>query len=106
MTSTTKFCTVLVKGHSMWPTLSDGEEVECELRAYDDAPPRVGDIVLCTHPLNSRVKVVKRVSEMTQNGKVLVEGDNPDPTASTDSHAFGPVPMDLILGRIVTVADY
>ncbi len=40
---------------------------------------------------------------MNEKGQAILEGDNPDPLATTDSHAFGPVSIHLILGRIVTL---
>ncbi len=98
-----KTCLVKINGDSMWPTLRDGDEVECDLRAYEEAPPKVGEVVLSIHPLKSSVRVVKRVTRMNEKGQAILEGDNPDPLATTDSHAFGPVSIHLILGRIVTL---
>ena len=94
-------CSVIVNGDSMWPTLSDGDEVICDLSSYDDNKPVVGDIVLSVHPLKSSVKVVKRIFSIDSEGRVFLKGDNPDPIASTDSHAFGKVEQRQILGRIL-----
>ena len=96
-----KTCLVKINGDSMWPTLRDGDEVECDLSAYEDSDPKVGDIVLSIHPLRSAVRVVKRVAKISSPDRVILEGDNPDPLATTDSHAFGPVPIHLVLGKII-----
>jgi len=97
---TGKTCLVRINGDSMWPTLRDGDEVECDLSAYSDSLPVVGDVVLSVHPLRSSVRVVKRVGEISSLGRFFLQGDNPDPLSTTDSHTFGPVAIELILGRI------
>ena len=94
-------CLVTVKGDSMWPTFVDGEELVCDLSCYNDNDPKVGQIVLSIHPLKSSIKVVKRISGIDSEGRFFLKGDNPDPVASTDSHAFGMVERKHIVGRIV-----
>ena len=44
--------------------------------------------------------MVKRV-RFIENGKLFLEGDNPDPNASQDSHNFGLVNPDLLIGVIM-----
>ena len=56
----------------------------------------VGNIVVFTHPFKPKVTCVKRVKRITDSG-LFVEGDNPDPLASEDSHNFGIVSLDAII---------
>ena len=86
---------VKIKGDSMWPTFSDGDVIACE--HYEGQSVSVGDLVVFTHPFKNGVTCVKRVKSLTEKG-YFVEGDNPDPLASEDSHNFGTVDKSAILG--------
>ena len=79
----------------MWPSLVDGDEMEFE--ALEEEEPQIGDLVLFKHPFNTEITAVKRLVAM-DGEKYILEGDNPDPTASQDSHNFGPVKREMILG--------
>ena len=85
---------VRVHGDSMWPTLRDGDCVE----ALQGPIPVVGDIVVARHPMR-KMTVIKRVKRILHDG-LFIEGDNPDPIGSDDSHNFGPVPHSSIIGVI------
>ena len=85
---------VRVHGDSMWPTLKDGDYVE----AIQGQAPAVGDIVVVDHPFK-KMTVIKRVKRILQEG-LFIQGDNPDPIASDDSHNFGPVPTSSIIAII------
>jgi nickel-type superoxide dismutase maturation protease len=63
------------------------------LRGY-----RAGDVVLLRHPLREHLLVVKRIVSCEVDG-FWVQGDNPE--MSDDSRAFGLVPRDLLVGRLV-----
>ncbi len=89
--------TVLIRGDSMWPTLKDGDEIE--FKAIGDSVLQIDDIVVAQHPLKPTITVVKRIIA-TKQGRYILQGDNPDPLASEDSHNFGPVSKDLILGYL------
>ena len=81
---------VRIQGDSMWPTYRDGDVVSfapCD-QTY---VARVNDVVLVRHPMKDNVLMVKRVSVVQNDGRLFLTGDNPDPTASEDSHNFGPV---------------
>ena len=84
---------VKIKGDSMWPTVNDGDVIACE--HYEGQSVSVGDLVVFTHPFKNGVTCVKRVKSLSEKG-YFVEGDNPDPLASEDSHNFGPVSEDAI----------
>lgn len=87
---------VTITGHSMWPTLSDGQRVLFENSHHSKLP--IGAIVLARHPLKSGLLIVKRIKEEFDGNFYFIEGDNPDPLASEDSHNFGPVHWNDIIG--------
>tara|TARA_B110000305_G_scaffold153604_1_gene170252 strand:+ start:382 stop:687 length:306 start_codon:yes stop_codon:yes gene_type:complete len=89
---------VRISGDSMWPTYPDGTEFD--LHSDDSTLPTVGDVVLTKHPFHSNLQIVKRIQSIDE-GLVFLVGDNPDPTASEDSHNFGSVPLHEILGVCV-----
>ncbi|MDP6199963.1 MAG: S24 family peptidase, partial [Candidatus Poseidonia sp.] len=77
-------------GHSMWPTFSDGDVLRMNPIASDESLI-VGDVVLAKHPFKPSVLVVKRIQRIEDDGRLFLVGDQSDPTASEDSHNFGPV---------------
>ena len=89
-----------ITGNSMIPLLKPGDEILLNPRAYRLAPPQLGDIVLAQHPFQKDLQIVKRVTKILEDGHYYLEGDNP--TESSDSHAFGPVRLDQILGQITS----
>ena len=84
---------VKIKGDSMWPTFNDGDVIACE--QYDEQSVSVGDLVVFTHPFKNGITCVKRVNSLSEKG-YFVEGDNPDPLASEDSHNFGLVSKEAV----------
>lgn len=89
------FC-VDIQGDSMWPTIYDGERLEFVPHDTENVPAK-GSVVLAEHPLKQGVLMVKRVKSVSAD-RVFLEGDNPDPLASEDSHNFGTVPFCNIVG--------
>jgi len=85
---------VKIKGDSMWPTFKNGEVISCEV--YSGQPICVKDIIVFTHPFKPEVTCVKRVKSTTEDA-FFVEGDNPDPLASEDSHNFGLVSTNAVV---------
>ena len=86
---------VRIQGDSMWPSYRDGDVVSfapCD----ETYVARVNDVVLVRHPMKDNVLMVKRVSVVQNDGRLFLTGDNPDPTASEDSHNFGPVSPALV----------
>ena len=84
---------VIIKGDSMWPTFSDGDTISCS--EYNDSAISLSAIVVFNHPLKKGVVCVKRVKRI-DGDKLFVQGDNPDPTASEDSHNFGWISKNLV----------
>jgi len=93
---------VRINGHSMWPTYSDQQIVTFVLVKDNEAIP-TGAVVLAQHPLKPEVKVVKRVRHVEEDGRLFLEGDQPDPLGSEDSHNFGPIKAQAVLA--VALAD-
>ena len=85
---------VRVHGDSMWPTLKAGQYVNAIL----DITPIAGDIVIVKHPLKNTT-IIKRIKRLECDG-MFIEGDNPDPLESEDSHNFGLVPTASIIAVI------
>ena len=82
----------------MWPTLADGQEIVAI--KYNGQEINVGQIVVFNHPFDNKVIAVKRV-KVVQDGRLFVEGDNPDPTASNDSHNFGLLKQEFVIAIAV-----
>jgi nickel-type superoxide dismutase maturation protease len=78
----------------MRPTLEPGDRLLLvRRRRY-----RPGAVVAVADPRDARL-LVKRVTAVAADGRLVVAGD--DPTASTDSRTFGPVPPALVRGEAV-----
>lgn len=92
---------VVVEGNSMAPTLLDGDRLVVLVRPWGrHAVPTVGDVVAVPDPRQPDRLLVKRVATVDREaGTAEVSGDAPD--ASTDSRAFGPVPLASVVGRVV-----
>ena len=89
---------VTIRGDSMWPSLKDGQDIICS--PYNGQIISINQVVIFTHPFNNSIIAAKRVKQI-QDGKLFVEGDNPDPTASDDSHNFGLINVE----SVIAVAD-
>jgi nickel-type superoxide dismutase maturation protease len=88
--------TVEVAGDSMRPTLHPGDRLV--VVRVPGRWVRPGDLVTLPDPRQPDRVVVKRVAAVA-GGAVEVRGD--DPSASTDSRTFGPVPASSLRGRVV-----
>ena len=88
---------VTIRGDSMWPTLVDGQEIIGT--SYDGQELKIGQIVVFRHPFDNEVIAVKRIKAVSDS-RLFVEGDNPDPTASSDSHNFGMINFDSVIAVV------
>jgi nickel-type superoxide dismutase maturation protease len=84
----------------MTPLLKPGDEVLIDPKAYQESLPTRGDIIVTQHPYRSDLKIIKRVELVLEDERCLLKGDNR--AESTDSRAFGPVPVSQLLGRVTT----
>ena len=98
-----KFCLLIgrrkpfrVEGSSMSPTLNDGDIVLIDVHAEIAD----GDILLADHPYKQSVKMLKRLTGFSENGEMILTGDNPD--ESTDSRTFGSVPLKNFRGVVTS----
>jgi nickel-type superoxide dismutase maturation protease len=88
---------VEVDGASMLPTFLPGDRLVVESWTYSRRQPRVGELVLAPDPRQPVRELVKRVAGIS-DGVIELRGDAAD--ASTDSRAFGGVPVDRIRWRV------
>ncbi|MGH7752330.1 MAG: S26 family signal peptidase [Gemmatimonadales bacterium] len=84
-----------VIGDSMLPTLQPGDRVV----VWRGTRVRTGDLVAFPDPSPPHRVMVKRVSALLGEGRLLVEGDNR--AVSIDSRSFGSLHREALIGRIV-----
>ena len=88
----------------MSPTLSPGDQVFWDPKAYANVLPQVGEIVVARDPRTPERPLVKRVTAIAPDKKgktaVVLQGDNPN--ESTDSRHFGAVDISQILGKVTS----
>ena len=82
----------------MWPTYCDGDKLTAS--KVSNKVLAVGDVIVSKHPLKSKVIIVKRIKQILEDENLFLQGDNTDPLASEDSHNFGPVNVNLVIGII------
>ena len=84
----------------MAPTLTPGDRVIIRLLNADDPLPPIGSIV-AWHPKAEATRIVKRLTGYTDDGLLLLLGDNP--SESSDSRQFGTVGRNLLIGAVTAV---
>ncbi len=86
---------VVVSGESMAPAMRPGDCLLVRL----GAKARVSDVVVARHPSVDGLLLVKRVARRDDSGWWLLS-DNAE-AGLDDSRAFGAVPDDAIVGRVL-----
>jgi signal peptidase I len=105
-----------VDGHSMDPTLHNGEVLVVNKLGYDLGAPRKNDIVILYYSGDSSVHYVKRIVGVPNqvvmlegrewklgSNQYFVAGDNR--LHSTDSRAYGPITRSQIIGKVVLMPN-
>ncbi len=82
----------------MEPELRPGDYVLVNRRAYRNAEPAPGDIVVLQNPEATGQFLVKRIMSGDRQAGYFVLGDND--AHSRDSRHFGMVPLHLIVGKV------
>ncbi len=82
----------------MAPLLLDSDVVFVDIGAYSSTPPQIGDVVVALHPYQRDLQLIKRVTDVTDDGRVFLQSDNP--SEGTDSRSFGTISCQRILGRV------
>ena len=88
-----------VTGASMRPLLTEDDEVLVDLQAYRHQSPRVDDIVIARHPVQTGLRIIKRVKQVHGHGTYYLQGDNADGTRNSPCL----VPARSILGRVTSL---
>lgn len=88
---------VEVTGASMAPALLPGDRLLVESLTYALRAPRPGEIVLAPDPRQPDRELIKRVASVGATG-IDLHGDHP--AASTDSRAFGAMPVAAVRWRV------
>ena len=84
----------------MLPTFKQGNEVLIDERAYQDALPQIGEVVVAEHPHRPKFWLIKRVTHIRPDGSCYLVGDNPN--ESTDSRAYGWFKRTQLLGKVTS----
>jgi len=84
-----------VIGHSMEPTLQQGDKVWA---LHFARKFRKGDVVVLRMPSVNNTLAIKRVANLLGNARYEVRGDNPND--SLDSSSFGAVSEENIVGKV------
>ncbi|MEO0604290.1 MAG: hypothetical protein AAF211_22835 [Myxococcota bacterium] len=97
--------TVRVVGHSMAPTLRDGDELWIRRRRWDAVP--LGALVVVQvatgRPAPGPELLVKRLSS---RGEASFAVTSDDPLGSTDSRRLGSFPPDALVGEVTARLDH
>jgi signal peptidase I len=89
---------VAVRGHSMEPTLRDGDWLLVDPGAYAHRVPRRGELVVVRDARHRERVLVKRVAAVDGTGASLTIGGD-HPAHAEDSVAIGAVESEAVLGR-------
>ena len=89
------FTVHIVRGHSMHPSIKEGDRVVVYNWAYAFSQPKVGDVIVFSG--SDKKKYVKRIIAVAADKKsFVVEGDN-----KSDSKKLPPITREAIIGKVV-----
>jgi signal peptidase I len=100
---------IIAQGHSMEPAIQNGAVLIISRLRYGMrlplmrrylfrwAGPRAGEVVIFYTPAGELA--VKRCTALSGQDSFFAEGDNS--LTSYDSRAYGPVPIDSIIGKVL-----
>lgn len=86
-----------IQGHSMEPTILDGETVLVSSIPYLFSKPKINDIVAFRKKKTGKI-FIKRIADIDK-GKYFVKGDNEKD--SVDSRSFGWIDKKEIIGKVI-----
>jgi len=102
----------IVSGPSMEPTFYNGDYLIVDEITYHFEKPKIGDVVVFRYPLDTSKFFIKRIEGLPgdkvnimgkeivlKDGEYYVLGDNSP--HSSDSRIWGPVPQNLLIGRVL-----
>lgn len=87
------FAKFKISGHSMEPTLKEGNQVLVNQWAYFFRKPKVGEVVVFKISREYWVKRIKRIDAKN----LMVEGDN-----RLDSQRIGPINKKNLVGKLIS----
>ena len=82
----------------MLPTIRPNDIVLVDINAYHATMPQVDEIVLVRHPYQTNLLIIKRIANITPEGRLVLHSDNRQ--VGTDSRQFGTVSTQRIVGRV------
>jgi signal peptidase I len=100
---------IIAQGHSMEPAVKNGTVLIVSRMRYGLrlpwrqkysirwAGPKIGEVVVFYTPTGELA--VKRCVKITERDSFYAEGDNAN--TSYDSRAYGPVPVENIIGKVL-----
>jgi nickel-type superoxide dismutase maturation protease len=88
---------VAVQGHSMEPTLYAGDWLLVDPVAYRTRAPTAGELVVAVDPRKPDRWLVKRVADVTADGRLALAGEHP--AHADDRSLIDPVGHDALIGR-------
>ena len=87
---------VAVVGHSMAPTLREGDWLLVDPDAFTRTPPAAGMLIVVADPRDPSRFLIKRVAAVNPNGQLALAGDHPAHATKTELAAVSPA---LLIGR-------
>lgn len=88
-----------IYGHSMEPTIKNGETVLASSLPYLFSKPKIGDIAVFVKEEKMFIKRIVKIDPSVAGGKYFVSGDNKKD--SLDSRKIGLVERSGIVGKVI-----